>query len=109
MLTKFFKLLILLTFTPTWSFAQDASQEITCQDLVIPVSGLPDDTPLSITLSPAEIVGQCVSSTGAELMLTDSSQPLTIETAPSASQAITFSIGDNDGHQSAVKITVTRN
>lgn len=89
------------------ALAQD-QPAVSCKDLVIPMNGLSPDTKVSFTLSPDNILKQCVSSTGAPLTLTDPKDGVTLSPAPKSSQTIPFSVTDDKGNTANAKIIVTR-
>ncbi|MGN6424363.1 MAG: hypothetical protein ACTHLA_13740 [Asticcacaulis sp.] len=89
------------------ALAQD-QPAVTCKDLVIPMNGLSPDTKVSFTLSPDNILKQCVSSTRAPLTLTDPKDGVTLSPQPNTQHTIPFSVTDDKGNTASAKVIVSR-
>jgi hypothetical protein len=82
---------------------------LTCKDLAIPLHGLPTDTPLSISLTPAQLVAQCTSSTGDQLTLVSPQGGISLAPAAGEARTATFTVQDTHGNSVSARVTVSRN
>lgn len=88
----------------------DASppNDLTCVSLVIPITGVPDDTPLSFTIPLDDMLNRCMSSSGAKITLTTPTSPITVSPTPNSNQTFAFTVHDDIGNTASGTITVTR-
>lgn len=82
---------------------------VTCKDLIIHLQGLTDDTGISFTIPPEELIKQCVSSTDAPLTLADLSAGASLDLPPNTIHSLTFTVKDPLGHAAQANVLVTRN
>jgi len=88
--------------------AQSANQLI-CQDMVMNITGQPPEAGLSLTISAADILKQCTSSTGAALTLVSPVGGVTIATVAGGTVTAPFIVQDANGASATANIIVTRN
>ena len=95
------------TLTATSATAQDTN-ELTCQDLVMAITAVPDAVPLTFTVPLDDFVKQCTSTSNAAISLTSPTSSVTVNPEPNSSQTIEFSVQDDSGHTATANLIVTR-
>jgi len=87
--------------------AQDASV-LSCRDLIIPVTGVPDRVPLSFTIPKENLVKQCTASDGNIITLITPQEDITVTPEPGSTKSVTFQVQDDEGQTASAKLIVTR-
>ena len=82
---------------------------LTCQDLTIPITNVPDDTPVVFTIPLDDMKNRCASSSGSTVTLVLPTSPISVSITPNSSQSFTFSAKDDAGSTASGTVTVTRN
>lgn len=89
------------------AYAQSDST-LSCEDLQIPITGVPDTVPLTFTIPTDDLIKQCTSSTKSTLTLLTPTSGVTITVEPGAIQVVPFTVKDDSGHQVTAKLVITR-
>ena len=89
------------------SFAQ-TDAPITCTDLQMPITGVPDGTTFSFTIPVDDLVAQCTASNGTTLTVVSPTDDVKVTPTPHSSQTIAFTVTDNQGHTATANVIVTR-
>jgi hypothetical protein len=88
--------------------AQTSAPAVSCKDMNIPLGTLPADTIISFTVTSANLVQQCQSSTGLALTLITPKAGITVNPKPNFSQTIPFTVSDSKGNTATANVIVTR-
>lgn len=87
-----------------------AQQEaVSCVDLNVPITGVTEDTQLSLSFTAADLVAQCTSSTGSTLSLVTPTDGVSIATEANKTKTVTFTVSDASGNTATANVIVTRN
>lgn len=109
---------VLAAIAPASVFAQDQDgtdpappappPALTCDNLTIPVTAVPDGTPLTFTIPMDDLANRCISVTDDPLTVVTPSAPITVSPAPNSSQSFSFTVSDSHGNTATASVTVTR-
>jgi len=80
------------------TMAQTSAPAVSCKDTNIPLGTLPADTVISFTLTSANLVQQCTSSSGSVLTLLTPKNGITVNPKPNSSQSFPFTVSDSKGN-----------
>lgn len=87
-----------------------AEQEaVSCADLNVPITGIADDTQLSLSFTAADLVAQCSSSTSSMLSLVTPVDGVSVTAEPNQTETIAFTVSDTSGNTATANVIVTRN
>jgi hypothetical protein len=107
--TALFLTASLLGLTPTLGSAQTGgADDVACQDLQVPLSGLPEDAVLELKFSPSDLLKQCSSASGAALQVVSPANGIALTPDPGSRHTIPFTVRDDEGHQATAKVIVIR-
>jgi len=81
---------------------------ITCSNLVADISGLPSDSPVTLTYAASDLTARCTATNGAALVLSSPTTPVVINLSPDSTQTIPFTVSDAQGDTASASIIVTR-
>ncbi len=83
--------------------------DLSCVNLVIPITGVPNDTSLTFTIPLDDMLNRCMSGSGSTISLVTPTGPVTVSATPNSSQTFSFTVHDDIGNEASGTITVTRN
>lgn len=107
--TAFLVTAALLGLIPPLSSAQTGpGDNLTCQDLKVPLSGLPQDVVLELKFEPADLLKQCKSASGSTLKLVSPPSGITFSPKPGSTHSIPFTVSDDKGRQATAKVLIIR-
>ena len=81
---------------------------LTCEELQMPITGIPDAVPLTFTVPADDLIKRCSSEDKSPLTLVTPANGVTITIEAGAIQIVQFTVKDDNGHQVTSKLTVTR-
>lgn len=81
---------------------------VKCENLNVPLSGLPDETIITFTIQPENLENQCRSETGTKITLTQPASGITITSSRKGQEAIRFTVEDKQGNQGSADVIVQR-
>jgi hypothetical protein len=89
------------------ALAQD-SDTLTCKDLVMAITGVPDSVPLSFTVPLDNFIKQCSATDGATIALVTPTTSVTVSPEHGSNQTIVFTVRDNKGDTATANLIITR-
>lgn len=87
--------------------AQDVSI-LSCRNLIIPVTGVPDQVPLSFTIPKENLVTQCTASEGNIITLVTPQEDIAVTPEPGSTKSVTFQVRDDEGYTASAELVITR-
>ncbi len=88
--------------------AQTQTTELTCQNLVIPLSGLPEETGVAFELLPEHLTAQCKSVSGSKITLSSPEGGLHIDIPAQTTKTYTFTVKDKIGNTTSAQVIISR-
>jgi len=89
--------------------AQAENAPLSYKDIYAPLSGIPTDTPITLSFAPADLVAQCTSNTSLALTLTTPADGVTIAAESNKTETVPFTVSDSEGNMATANVIVTRN
>ena len=81
---------------------------LSCEELQMPIIGIPDNVPLTFTVPTDDLIKRCSSQDHSPLTLVTPTNAVPITIAAGTIQIVEFTVKDDNGHQVTSKLTVTR-
>lgn len=105
---NFICLSIALSLLGISSAALAQSNDPTRNDISIPLTGIPDNAPLTITLTSDDLIKQCSSKSESLITLVSPENGIAVTPAPHSDETLTFTVKDGAGHETNAEVVVTR-
>lgn len=99
-------LVTLLTLASLAISAQGA--DIVCKPLTIPISGVPKDVIIKITIKPEDLLKQCTSGSAKSLKVSSLAEGVSVSPTAKSKQTIPFTVKDEKGNAVEASVIVTR-
>ena len=81
---------------------------LSCEELQMPITGIPDNVPLTFTVPADDLIKRCTSEDHSPLTLVTPANGVTVTIDAGTIQIVQFTVKDDNGHQVTSKLTVTR-
>ena len=89
------------------AYAQSGSTP-SCENFQMPITGIPDNVPLTFAVPADDLIKRCTSSNKSPLILVTPVNGVTVTIEPGTTQIVSFTVKDNNGNQVTSKLTLTR-